>query len=502
MRSSLLVAGLFASVCSFAQSHNSSLDSLFAAKPHEFFNGQVVVRQNGAVTYHKIAGYADRGNRLPNRSGSLFNLASVTKPFTSTAVLQLVEKGKVELGQPVQTYLKDFPYPEITVRHLLSHTSGLPDLELYEEIVQSYPDSIITNATTLPALQIWKGQLPFRAGNQWRYCNTNYVLLALIIEEVSGLTYPAYLSKHIFQRSGMKNSFVHTAGGNGNSVVKHAYRFWYDTTMISVDSIPRFKYTHVNCSGTVGDQNVVTTLADLLLFDKALFSGKLLQKKTMELAFTPVQLNDGSTFYEASMDMLDGKGKGSYGLGWSIYEQEGIGKGVGHSGFNRGLLTFYYHNLEKNYAIASYDNTASPYFRELMTYLHETVAGNKAKAPVYQKSLARHYGKILLTGGMQPASVFFNLNRTNPDFYVSERELNWLGYELMFGGYHEPALEVFKVNTLLYPKSFNVYDSYAEALARNGYKKEAILMYEKSLAINPDNSGGQKALAKLREEAR
>ena len=502
MRSSLFVAGLFACVFSFAQTRNSSLDSLFARKPIEFFNGQVMVQQNGAVTYQKSGGYADMRYRLPNHSGSLFNLASVTKPFTSTAVLQLIEKGKVELGKPVQTYLKDFPYPEITVRHLLSHTSGLPDLELYEDIVQSYPDSIITNATTLPALQTWKSQLPFRAGDQWRYCNTNYVLLALIIEKVSGLTYPAYLAKYIFQRSGMKNSFVNTAVGNGNSVVKHAYRFWHDTTMISVDSIPRFKYTHFNCAGTVGDQNVVTTLADLLLFDNALFSGKLLKRKTMELAFTPVQLNDGSTFYEASMDMLNGEGKGSYGLGWSIYEQEGIGKGVGHSGFNRGLLTFYYHNLEKNYAIASYDNTASPYFSEIMTYVHEVVAGNKASAPVYQKSLARTYGKTLLTTGIQPASVFFNLNRANPGFYVSERELNWLGYELMLGGYHELALEVFKVNTLLYPKSFNVYDSYAEALARNGYKKEAIVMYEKSIAINPDNSGGRQALVKLREEVK
>ena len=136
---------------------------------------------------------------MPNTSTTPFNLASISKVITSTAILQLFERRKLTLDDPVQKHLPGFPFPAIRIRHLLTHTSGLPNLELYEDIVARYPDSVIDNYAILPALQIWKKPLPFAPGEKWQYCNTNYDILALIIEKASGLSYPQYLHKNIFR---------------------------------------------------------------------------------------------------------------------------------------------------------------------------------------------------------------------------------------------------------------------------------------------------------------
>lgn len=487
---------------SYAQPPPTAIDSFFSVRYPNQINGNLLLAEKGSVVYQKSFGQASFASGLPNTASTLFNLASISKVITSTAVLQLAERKKLKLADEVQKYLPGFPFPAIQIRHLLTHTSGLPNLELYEDIVARFPDSIIDNSAIIPALQAWKKPLPFAPGDKWQYCNTNYDLLALIIEKVSGLPYPAYLDKNIFRRAAMNESFVLVESRSNKMAIAHVLPNWYSMHYIPADSVARYRYINYNLRGLVGSTNIVSTTMDMLRFDKSIFSGKLLKKETLDIAHTPVQLNDGTTFQEGSMDMMLGEGKGSYGMGWSIYEQPGLGKSVGHSGFNYGLATFYFHHIHPDQTIVAFDNTAGPAFGRAATsalYLLNNRAGIEK---VNKTSLARVLGSTMKEKGIDDAVVIFNdLKADTSRYYINEREINWLGYDFLradFEGHERLALEVFKINTLLYPNSFNVYDSYGEALLKSGKKEQAILMYKKSLSIKPDNQGAIEALSKLK----
>ncbi|MGB8193794.1 MAG: serine hydrolase domain-containing protein [Chitinophagaceae bacterium] len=492
--------------CISAQAQNrlAAIDSFYSIQYRNQLNGTILLAENGTEVYRQSFGLADFRRNIPNSASTPFNLASISKVITATAILQLMEKGKLTLQDPFVQYFPSFPYPAITIRHLLTHTSGLPDLELYESIVKKYPDSIITNNSIIPALQSWQKPLAFEPGDKWRYCNTNFDLLALLVEKISRMPFSAYLDKYIFKPAGMKSSFVNTHPAKPKGAIAYVRPNWYTMDYVPADSIERFRYINYNLGGLVGSTNIITTVSDMLLFDQAVFNTKLLKKTTLQLAFTPVKLNDGSTFYEASMDTMLGEGKGSYGLGWDIFEQPGFGISVGHGGFNYGLATFYFHRLNPQQTIISFDNTASPAFGKSVTSALYLLNGKKGIESSGRQSLARVYGAALKEKGIDAAATVFNHYRFDSlHYYISEREINWLGYDLMragFDGHLQIALEVFKINTLLFPASFNAFDSYGEALAKAGKNTEAVMMYSRSLHLNPENKKGAEALQEIKRK--
>ncbi|MTD69358.1 serine hydrolase [Flavobacterium sp. LC2016-13] len=468
-------------------------------------NGNILVAENGKIVAELSSGYADIPLKKPCISYSRFNLASISKVITSTAILQLRDKGKFKLDDPLILYLKDFPFKEITIRHLLTHTSGLPDLELFEEIVKRYPDTIITNQNVIPELQKWKHGLYFKPGDKLQYCNTEYNLLALLIENRSGLKLDNYLKKNIFRPAGMHNAYLSIypdfVKNDKLAVIAHAKPHpGYDSTYIAVDSIPRYKYLNYNNKGTVGQGNIMSTTSDLLLFDKAFFDGKLLKGSSVTEALTPLTLNNGTTYY-GGMDTLEVEGKMTYGLGWEIFEQPLYGKSVGHGGYKIGLATFYWHNMDKNQVIIGFDNTAGSEFGRFLT---SSISILNGKAPLElrtSKSLVTLYGTALVKNGIDYAAAILNANKTNKKYYLSEWEMNELGYNLFymssFKNHQELAIETFKLATFLFPESFNTYDSYAQLLMESGKNEEAIMMYKKSIELNENNKEGKQKLEQL-----
>jgi CubicO group peptidase (beta-lactamase class C family) len=468
-------------------------------------NGNILVSQNGKTVAELSSGYANISLRQPCIANSRFNLASISKVITSTAVLQLRDKGKFKLDDPLILYLKDFPFKEVTIRHLLTHTSGLPDLELFEELVKRFPDTIVTNQNVIPELKKWKRGLYFKPGDQFQYCNTEYNLLALLIENRSGLKFGDYLNKNIFRPAGMQNTYLSSYPDfdkNDKLAVTaqakpHA---GYDSTYVSVDSIPKYKYLNYNNKGTVGQGNIMTKTADLLLFDEAFFKGKLLKPTSVTEALTPLKLNNGSNYY-SRMDTLDGEGKMTYGLGWEIFEQPLYGKSVGHGGYKIGLATFYWHNIDKNQAVIGFDDTAGSEFGR---FLASSIAILNGKEPLElrtSKSLVTLYGTALVKNGADYAAAVLNANKGDKKYYFSEWEMNELGYNLFymsaFEEHQELALETFKLATFLFPDSFNTYDSYGQLLMELGKNEEAIMMYKKSIVLNPNNEEGKQKLAQL-----
>ena len=485
------------------------LDSLFnQLDKNQDFNGSILIAEKGKPVYQKSFGYADFENKVPNTIDSHFSLASISKTFTSTAILQLKEKGKLKIEDSFAKYFPEFPFPAITIKHLLSHTSGLPDLELYESIVNQNRDTIITNKVIIPTLKTWGRKLYFQPGDKWGYANINYALLGLLVEKVSKMSFETYLKKNIFLPANMTNTYLKPAfdsQNDKNRVVSHRMLTWYADTFKSVDSIKTgsIRYCTYNCGNTYGDNNIITTTEEMLKYDKALYEGKLLSQASLDEAFTPIKLNDGTTFYETHGG-LTLFGKSSYGLGWEIYEHPTLGKAVGHSGRLFGLLTHFYRNITKNQTIIIYQNTEleGNQFYEKTKAALDILNGQQPKSALSKKSIARKYGNAIMKNGIDYATAIFNdLKTDTAHYYISENEFNWLGYDLLFQGKQKQySLETFKLNTLLFPNSFNVYDSYAESLHANGKREEAIIMYQKSITMNPQNEGGIRMLKKILEK--
>ena len=189
--------------------------TLIGADDPSFFSGGVIIARNGRTIASQSGGYADFARQTPIRRESVFQLASASKPFTSVAVLQLRDRGRLRLDDPVAKYLKGFPYPRISIRHLLTHTSGLPDLELFEPLIAKEPNHVVTGRDLVPALIAWQKPVRFHPGEEFRYSNINYQLLAELVAEVSGKPFPAYVRDNVFRPAGMRSSYVIGAAALG-----------------------------------------------------------------------------------------------------------------------------------------------------------------------------------------------------------------------------------------------------------------------------------------------
>jgi CubicO group peptidase (beta-lactamase class C family) len=473
-----------------------------------FLNGGLLVAENGEVVFRRSAGMADFAASIPIHADSVFPLASTAKPFTSTAVLQLRDRGRLRLDDPVARFLPGFPYPDITIRHLLGHTSGLPDLNLFEPLIAREPDHVVTGADLVPALTEWRQPLHFRAGDQFRYANVNYQLLALLVERVSGQSFGAYVREHIFRPAGMGSSYVlgtRAIGQHRAPVANQVLAVMYRTVPENVRRLSYrdarmmrpYRYEGFNLGSTVGDQNVFSTLDDLLRFDTALARGRLLSRASQAEAYTPIRLNSGLPYVESSEYQLYGV-RCSYGLGWEVCNHPTRGRLVGHAGYSRGIYTMFYRGLDRRQLVVMYDNGDSGEFAPKFASAVNLLNGGEPLAISRHRSLTREYGRTLIEDGPTAALILYNRLRADTEHWATTPAgMNRLGYDLLRNGFEQLALEPFRINALLNPNDANAYDSLAEALAVNARTSEAIAAYRRSLELNPANERGKEALRRL-----
>ena len=471
-------------------------------------NGGVIIARDGQVLFRSVRGMADFGTSQPIRDDSVFQLASAAKPFTSTAILQLRDRGKLGLDDPVARHLPGFPYPAITIRHLLWHTSGLPDLELFEPLIAAEPRHIVTAADLLPALKAWRQPLRFEAGERFRYSNINYQLLALIVERASGKPFGLYVRDSIFRPAGMRSSYVlgtPAIGRAGEPVANQVLAVMYQGVPKDVRRLDYpdarmmrpYRYEGHNLGSTLGDQNLFSTLDDLVRFDRALSTGRLLSPASQQEAYAPARLKDGTEYAEEPIYELYGA-RCSYGMGWEVCRHPTRGRLVGHAGFNRGIATMLYRALDTRQIAVMFDNGDTGDFGPKFASIVNIANGAAPLALARQRSLTREYGRTLVEAGPTAALILYN--RLKPDsahWSSSPAGMNRLGYDLLHNGHVALALEPFRLNLILNPADGNLYDSYAEALAANGRTDEAILAYRRSLELKPDNVRGKEALQRL-----
>lgn len=350
-------------------------------------------------------------------------------------------------------------------------------------MIPTHPDTVFINKDLIPAFISQKAALVFKPGDDFSYNNVNYNILALIIEKISGLSFEAYLNKYIFDPAGMTNTtlskFFYRKDKNLSKRYRLKYPFSYK--MEWIDTAAEFKIIYrFNFHGH-GD--IISTASDLLKYDMALYNGSLLNDASLKEAFTQVMLNDGN------------KNIQRYGLGWINKEDTLIGKIVEHDGGLPGGRSILLRNITRHQTIILFDNTANnviPIADDALKILN----GENIDKP--KKSGARIYGIALAYNGLKAADkVLIKIKKDTLNYYLSENEINSLGYAFLSTNKNEEAATTFKTNTWLFPLSWNAYDSYGEVLLNNGKKEEAIKMYQKSIELNPENENGKKVLQKL-----
>lgn len=292
-------------------------------------NGVVLLKQAGCSAVMAARGWADRNLQKPLHVDSVFELASLAKPITAVAVIQLAEKGVLNLEDDLSKWLPNFPYAHIQIIHLLQHTSGLPEyMQLLAEHAAEWKGTI-SNHTVLDLLIQNKPDIYFEPGESWAYTNTNYVLLALLVEKATGRSFADYLQEAIFQPLGMEHSFVATAPPAENMAEPHAYDP-IKQQYVSPADLPEYSYV-TYMKAVQGDGSILSNAEDLMAFMEGWQSGKLAGLDTVREAETPVDLG-----MEGSI---------GYGYGWLVADTD-KGMRVGHTGGWPGSSTCLYHYPE------------------------------------------------------------------------------------------------------------------------------------------------------------
>ncbi|MDP4265710.1 MAG: serine hydrolase domain-containing protein [Bacteroidota bacterium] len=268
------------------------------------FNGSILVAREGTVIYEKYTGYADLRKKDPITDTTALHIASSGKTFTGMAILRLAQENQLSLTDSLEKFFPNFPYHGITVQMLLSHRSGLPNYLYFVPSGKWDKKKYVTNADVLNILYTEKPNRVFRPGTRFTYSNTNFVLLALIIEKISGKSFPEFMQSKFFEPLGMKHSYVFTMKDSATATQSYAA----NGTHWNYDCL----------EGTYGDKNIYTTPQDLLKWDQAFYTYQLINKTMQDSAFTPYSLERPSIH--------------NYGLAWRLLMIPNGKKVIYHNG--------------------------------------------------------------------------------------------------------------------------------------------------------------------------
>ncbi len=311
------------------------IDSFFQ-KRHKLgaFNGAVLYSAHDTIFYKKAFGFANRKTKDTLTTKSRFQLASVSKTFTAFGIMLLEKEGKLSFQDSIRKFFPNFPYENITIHQLLVHRSGLPN---YMYVADKYwKDSINTTLDNCDVIDLFIAFEPMRyrkPGTRYNYSNTNYAILASIIEKVSGENFIKFMKKNIFDPIGMTNTTIYDKGireKNNESVV--GYINW------------RRKARNTYLNGVVGDKGVYSTVEDMNKYSRAIFENYF---------FSDNEINVAYQLWNKELHNND-----NYGYGWRINMLPDSSKIVYHTGWWKGFRSYFYRSLRDEKTVVVLSNNS------------------------------------------------------------------------------------------------------------------------------------------------
>lgn len=298
-------------------------------------SGGILIAKGDKIIFEKYRGFGREGKQMPIDATTPLHVASVSKTMTAMAVLKLIEGGKLKLEDDVTKFFPKFPYKDITVFSLLSQRSGIPKYEHFDQIIKPAPEELkkefLTNQDVLDMLIKYKPALARMSNTGFMYCNTNFALLALIVEKVTATPFPEAMQEIVFKPLKMSHTFIFQQK---------------DIPTASQSFLSGYKlYPLTNLDLIYGDKNVYTTPKDLLNFSVALFSKDFLKPELASKIFEPYS--------------NEKKGINNYGLGFRMKEFDNGEKLTYHNGWWHGTNSVFAHLLKSKVTIIAIGNKYS-----------------------------------------------------------------------------------------------------------------------------------------------
>lgn len=436
---------------------------LLMAHCHEngMFNGTILVAKGEDVIYRKAFGVANRAKNEPLTPETPFYLASVSKQFTTMGIMILKEKGLLTYDDRLTRFFPDFPDygKEVTIRQMMTHTSGIPDhygLGAYKKDLKNQD---------VYALLKQQESLDFPSGEKYSYSNGGYVLLAMIIEQVSGQPLHKFMKANVFDVLAMNSTLV------------------YDESKPEISSRAIGYYP----SGDIDDYEILTTGAggmysnvdDLHQWHLGLLSEKIVSQSSLQEAYIPTQLNDGEY--------------SNYGFGWGV---DTLKNTVQHSGGLNGFRTYIKRFLGTKEVYILLTNHGGAFrLNEISEALDHILVDDPFMLP--KPPLSQRIKNLLGTSTIEATIEQAKTLKANDEVEVDEYGINALGLQFLRKEDFPEAIAILELNTELFPNSSNTFDSYGEALLKKGDTTVAIANYRQSIVLNPNNEYGISVLENL-----
>lgn len=435
------------------------------------FSGTVLVAKDGVPVFRRSYGLASQELGVPNADETVYDLASITKPFTAILIMMMQEEGRLKVDDLACTYLTDCPaaWQSITIRQLLTHTSGIESYSRLPEWDE-----------TLDTRLFWRGgaarmmrdqPLRFNPGEGWRYSNTGYDLLGVIVERVSGKTLPDMYQERILTPLGMSHTGFHTS----RQVVPGAATGYYSLGSTFINKTPQASYSSYGASG------LFSTVDDLLNFDQALYSNQLISAASYEQMIADV--------------------KNEYGFGWETRTWLGR-RQFGHAGSGPGFSNLMGRFIDARLTVIVLSNSDEANANATARDLAAIYFGDAYKLPV-QGRKSRFLDAIQARGPDAAVQLYLEMKAAEPEAEVFKTDelLVTAGYDLHGVPMMDEARRVFEFALEQFPRSQYSYDGLADIALAEGQTDVAIRHFETSLALDPTNEYAIHGLKKIREQA-
>jgi CubicO group peptidase (beta-lactamase class C family) len=440
----------------------------------------IAIVENNQIVIAKAFGVANLETKQPLTIKSIFHMASVSKPFSATAIMQLVEQGKIKLDDPLIKYLPYFKlddsrFKDITIKQMLTHTAGIPDVQDYEWDKPQYD----AGAAERYVRSLVNEKMIAGPGEKWQYSNMAFDILADVIAKVSGMTFEDYIKNNILNPLEMTESdFLRERIKPELRTTAHVFNLQPEVSEV-------YPYNRRHAPSSCLDANVVEmgnwAIANM---NQGAFKGqRILEASSYQLLFEPQVQIDANR---------------AVGLSWFLETRHNF-KLISHGGGDLGFRSYIMMLPEKSLAVVAASNFEGTPMGEVAYGLIDIMLGLETQKPKVPIVIA--LGKTFAKDGIQKAiAQYRQLKSSQPTGYdFSEAQLNMFGYLLVRQQRLEDAIEILKLNVEMFPASFNTYDSLAEAFMISGNKELAIENYKKSIMLNPNNSNGIKMLEKLQK---
>ena len=446
----------------------------------------IAIIENGKIILQKGYGYSDidKETKVTNTTG--FNIGSISKTIAAWGVMKLVQEGKIDLDTPAENYLtrwhlpeSEFDSNEVTIRRLLSHTAGL---SLHGYPGWSSKDNLPTIEESLNGKNNGPGRVEIimEPGTKWKYSGGGFSILQLIIEEVTQQNFEDYMQAEILYPLGMTSSSYTI-----DKKIMKASSLEYNNFGEEID------FELFTAQAAAG---LHTTIDDFTKFAQASLYANKNNKKNQQIL--------SASIIQQMMEPAPAS-NGRYGLGYSVDSIQGTSVTLrGHGGANSGWHAYLQVDPVTNDGFIMVTNGGAGHniYRQVYCdWIYWKTGESMGNRCNIVPSIANKLKQIIDDEGIDGIETHYaNLKKNENDNYnFSEGQLNQLGYHYISNDKVDYAVTIFKLNVDNFPKSSNVYDSYGEALLKQGEKEKAIENYKKSVELNPANEGGIEELKKL-----